>query len=112
MRSSTSPYFKALNRHFTFFGVDTRLFFCIAGISLPIVFSSGFHPMMLLLAALIFIVLHSLGVLMTRADTQILPVIRTYIHYQSYYPACSTIYAKPAFVKPSVPFYQGKKGWV
>lgn len=105
-------YFKSLNRHFTICGVDRQLFFLFVGLTLPIAFSARLSLLMDGIAFVIFIVLYSIGVLVTRKDPQILAVYRRHIHYKKYYRANASVHAASLRVKPSVPFYQGKRGFV
>ncbi|MBV9576350.1 MAG: VirB3 family type IV secretion system protein [Gammaproteobacteria bacterium] len=112
MRGTSSIYFKSLNRHFTILGVDKQLFFLFVGISLPIAISARLDLLMDIIAIIIFMILYIIGVLLTRQDKQILAIFKRHIHYQKYYRATSGIHAKIPFIKPSVPFYQGKRGLV
>lgn len=112
MRGTSAVYFKSLNRNFNVLGVDKHLFFLFVGISLPIAVSARLHPLMDGIALVIFMVLYAIGVLITRADNQMLEIFRRHIHYKKYYKATAGIHSKLPLVKPSVPFYQGKRGLV
>ncbi|MBA2649059.1 MAG: VirB3 family type IV secretion system protein [Legionella sp.] len=101
-----------LNRHFNIFGVDSQLFYLNVGLTLPIAFSARLSVVMIVVAALVFMVLHSVCLLITRADNQMLAIYRRHIHYRKFYSATPGIHAKMPKVKPSVPFYQGKRGLV
>ena len=79
---------------------------------MPIAFSARLAPLMDGVAIIVFTVLYTTGVLITRADNQMLAIYRRHIHYKKYYTAISGIHAKITTVKPSVPFYQGKRGLV
>jgi type IV secretory pathway TrbD component len=110
MRGTPVVYFQSLNRHFNILGVDRELFFLFLGVCVPIAFSARLAPLMDAVALIIFLLLHAIGVLMTRADNQMLSVYRRHIHAKKYYAAISGIHAKTVVIKPSVPFYQGKRG--
>ncbi|MBS0359326.1 MAG: VirB3 family type IV secretion system protein [Proteobacteria bacterium] len=112
MRGTSAPYFKSLNRTFHILGVNRELFFLFVGLCLPIAFSARLIPMMDIVACGIFIVLHSIGVLVTRADSQMLAIYRRHTHTKKYYKAISGIHTKSPILKPSVPFYQGQRGIV
>jgi type IV secretory pathway TrbD component len=103
-------YFNALNRPFNVLGVDRPLFFLLVGLCLPIAFSAHLAPGMDLLALALFGVLYGAGVLITRADNQMLAIYRRHIHYKKYYAHHPGIHAKKPLIKASVPFYQGKRG--
>ena len=112
MRGTPVTYFKSLNRPFTVLGVDRSLFYLFVGLCLAIAFSARLSLVMDVVAGLIFMILHAMGVLITRVDSNILAVYRRHIHYQKYYAAHAGIHAKVPLVKPSVPIYQGQRGWV
>ncbi|OAI45996.1 hypothetical protein AYO45_01940 [Gammaproteobacteria bacterium SCGC AG-212-F23] len=112
MRGTSAVYFKSLNRHFTVMGVDRQLFFLFIGLCLPIAFSARLVPFMDIIAFIIFMVLYSIGVLVTRADSQILAIFRRHIHYKKYYKANPSAHAQILKTISSVPFYQGKRGLV
>jgi len=111
-RGTATIYFKSLNRQFNIFGVDRQLFFLFVGITLPIAFAARLTPIMDGLALIIFTILHISGILITRADHQMLLIYRRHIHYKSYYTHISGIHAQIPPLKPSVPIYQGKRGLV
>jgi len=112
MRGTPVTYFKSLNRPFTVLGVDRSLFYLFVGLCLAIAFSARLSIVMDMVAGLIFLVLHVVGVLVTRIDSNILSVYRRHIHYQKHYAAEPGIHAKIPLIKPSVPVYQGQRGWV
>ncbi len=112
MRGTPSIYFNSLNRHLNILGVDKQLFFFFVGITLPIAYSARLVPIMDFVALGIFIILHSIGVLITRADNQMLAIYRRHIYYKKFYRTSSGIHPKVLLVKPSVPFYQGKRGLI
>lgn len=112
MRGTPVTYFKSLNRPFTVLGVDRSLFYLFVGLCLAIAFSARLSLVMDAIAGLLFIILHAVGVLITRVDTHILAVYRRHIHYKKYYVAEAGIHAKIPSVKSSVPVYQGQRGWV
>lgn len=110
MRGTPAYYFQSLNREFHVFGVNRELFFLFVGICLPIAFSARLSPLMDLIAFIIFMILYVIGVLITRADNQILEVYRRHIHFKKYYSPQAGIHAQVPTIKPSVPFYEGKRG--
>ena len=112
IRGTPSLYFQSLNRPFNVLGVDRQLFFLFVGLCLPIAFAARLNLVVDLITLVLFLFLHTIGILVTRADQQILAIYRRHIHYRNYYAAYPGIHAKVALVKPSVPFYQGKKGLV
>lgn len=112
MRGTPSIYFKSLNRQFNVLGVDRQIFFLIVAICLPIAFSDRLVPFMDAVALVVFIILYSIGILITRVDNQILVIYRRHIHYKKFYAASPGIHAKTPLVKPSVPVYQGQRGLV
>lgn len=112
MQGTPVIYFKSLNRSFTVFGVDRSLFYLFVGICLAMAFSARLSFTMDVVAGVVFLLLHGIGVLVTRMDSQILAIYRRHIHYRGYYAAQPTVHAKVSFVKSSVPFYLGKRGLV
>ncbi len=112
MRGTPVTYFKSLNRPFTVLGVDRSLFYLFVGLCLAIAFSARLSLTMDMVAGLAFVVLHAIGVLVTRVDSHILAVYRRHIHYQKYYAAQAGIHSKVSLIKPSVPVYQGQRGLV
>jgi type IV secretory pathway TrbD component len=110
MRGTPATYFQSLNRHFNVLGVDRQLFYLCLGLCLPIAFSARLMLRMDIIACGIFMGLYTLGILITRADNQMLLIYKRHIHYRRYYAAAPSVHASTAFVKPSVPFYQGKRG--
>jgi type IV secretory pathway TrbD component len=87
MRGTPAIYFKSLNRHFNVLGVDRQLFFLFVGICLPIAFSARLIPFMDIIALIVFAFLYAVGILITRADNQMLAIYRRHIHYKKYYAA-------------------------
>lgn len=112
MRGTPAIYFRSLNRYFHVLGVDRQLFYLVVGLCLPIAFSARLSPWMDGIALIIFALLHTGGILITRTDNQMLPIYRRHIHYKKYYAANPGIHAKVPLVKPSVPIYQGQRGLV
>ena len=112
MRGTPTLYYKSLNRHFTVMGVDRQLFFLFVGLCMPIAFSGRMSPMMDVIALVIFFILYIVGVLITRADPQMLIIYRRHIYYKKYYNAVPGIHAEMPVIRASVPFYQGKDGLV
>lgn len=112
MRGTSAIYFTALNRHFTVCGVERSLFYLFVGIGLAIAFSARLSLGMDIVALVIFLGLHAIGVLITRLDPQILLIYRRHIHLRSYYAPCPGVHAKIPILKPSVPFYGVKGGFV
>jgi type IV secretion system protein TrbD len=112
MHGTPVIYFKSLNRPFTVLGVDRSLFYLFVGLCLAIAFSARLSLMMDAVAGLVFLVLHVIGVLVTRVDSHILAVYRRHIHYRKYYAAQAGIHAVVHPIKPSVPVYQGQRGLV
>jgi type IV secretory pathway TrbD component len=112
MHGTPVIYFKSLNRPFTVLGVDRSLFYLFVGIGLAIAFSARLALVMDVVAGVVFVVLHAMGVLLTRVDANVLAVYRRHIHYHSYYAAQPTIGSFVPLIKPSVPVYQGQRGWV
>ena len=110
MRGTSTTYFKSLNRDFHIFGVDRQLFYLFVGLCLPIAVSAHFNWLMDLITLFIFAILYTAGVYITRIDKQMLAIYRRHIHYQGYYSAHPSVYARNILIKPSVPFYQGKRG--
>ena len=111
-RGTPAIYFKSLNRFFHIFGVEKQLFFLIFGFASTIAFSAKFNPAMDVIALIIFFIGHTMGILITRIDDQMLAIYRRHIHYKKYYTPTSGIHAALPIVKPSVAFYQGKRGLV
>lgn len=112
MRGTQAIYFNALNRHFTVLGVDRQFFYLCVGFCLPIAFSARLVPSMDIVAMAVFTVLYAAGILITRIDPQMIAMYQRHIHYHRYYAAIAGIHSTPPHVKPSVPFYQGKRGLV
>ncbi len=112
IRGTPATYFKSLNRTFNLLGVDKALFYLSIGICMPIAFSARLIPVMDGIAAIVFLILYLIGVLITRADSQMLALYKRHISYQKYYLSNPGIHSKIPLVKSSVPIYQGKQGLV
>lgn len=112
MRGTPVLFFGSLNRRFHILGVERQLFFLIIALTMPIAMSAKFRPLMDIMAAVIFILLHSIGVLITRVDYQFLAVFRRHIHQQRFYLAHPLVDSRLPIRKPSVPVYQGQRGLV
>lgn len=112
MRGTPAVYFNALNRHFTVCGVERSLFYLFVGIGLAIAFSARLSLVMDIIASVIFLALHAIGVLLTRLDPQILLIYRRHIHIHPYYAPLPGIHARMPIVKPSVPFFGVKAGLI
>lgn len=111
-RGTPAPFYQSLNRQFLVLGVERSLFFLLLPLSLPLPFSAHFAPKMDLIAVVIFLFLHVIGVLITRADPNMIEVFKRHINYRKYYDPIAGIHAPIKILKPSVPFYVGKKGLV
>lgn len=112
MRGTPTVFYQSLNRPFHVLGVDRPLFYIFVALCLPLAFASRLNIKMDLIAAGLFVVFHAIGVLITRADNQMLAVYRRHIHYRKYYAPQSGIHATIPLLRPSVPFYEGKRGLV
>lgn len=112
IRGTPAIYFKSLNRAFNVLGVDRQLFFLFLGLCLPIAFSARLSLIMDGLTLVVFTVLHIIGILVTRADNQMLAIYRRHIHYRKYYTVIPGVHAQIPILRPSVPIYQGKRGLV
>jgi type IV secretion system protein TrbD len=112
IRGTPAIYFKSLNRPFNILGVDRQLFFLFVGLCLPIAFSARLKLVADGIAFLMFIIMHVAGVLVTRADNNMLAIYRRHIHYKKYYAAHAGIHSRLPLLRPSVPVYQGKRGLV
>lgn len=112
MRGTPSLYFKSLNREFHMVGVDRQLFFLNVGLCTPIAFAAQFSPLMLIISGVLFLIGHVIGILITRADAQMVTLFQNQLRYRKYYAANPGIHAKVSVVKPSVIFYVGKTGLV
>lgn len=111
-RGTPAIYFKSLNRPFNVMGVERQLFFLFVGICLPIAFSARLSLVMDVVALVLFIILYSIGVIVTRIDNQILALYRRHISHKKYYAYNAGIHAKIPLLRPSVPVYEGKRGLV
>lgn len=112
MRGTAVPFYQSLNRSFHILGVDRSLFYLFIALCLPLAFASRLNVKIDIIAVGLFFVFYTVGVLITRADKQIIHVYRRHIHYQKYYSTHSGIHATVPLLKPSVPFYEGKRGLV
>ncbi len=111
-RGTAVPFYQSLNRQFLVLGVERSLFFLLLSLSLPIPFSAHFALKMDLIALGLFLVLHVAGVMITRADPNMIEVFKRHINYRKYYDPISGIHAQNKIIKPSVPYYIGKKGLI
>ncbi len=112
-RGTPAIYFNSLNRSFNVFGVEKQLFFLILGLSVPIALSSGLNNLMMdVIAIVTFLVLYSVGVLITRIDNRMFAVYKRHMRYKKYYTATAGIHSKPPVIQLSVPFYEGQRGLV
>lgn len=111
-RGTRIIYFKSLNESFLVMGVDRQLFYLGVGICLPIAFSARLTPLMDGVAALLFFILYSFGMLITRADQQMLAIYRRHIRYRKYYDCHPGIAILAPPINPSVPYFQGRRSLV
>jgi type IV secretory pathway TrbD component len=112
LRGTHVTFYSSLNRRFHIMGVNQRLFYLFLPLwgSVPIAW--GFNPVMIGVAGMLFLVLHTIGVLLTRADEQILEIYNRHRRYKPRYTTISGIHAKVPKVQISVPYYQGRRGLV
>lgn len=111
LRGTPSIYYQSLNRPFKIMGVERQLFFLIMGITTPIAVAGQFSPKTDICAFILFAIGHLIGVLITRADQQMLMIYRRHIQYKKYYTANPGVNARISpLIPPSVPVYEGKKG--
>lgn len=103
-------YYQSLNRPILMLGVDRSLFFLNVGLCLPIAFSGHFVVLMDIIAITCFLSGYCIGLLMTRADPDMLALYKRHIRYLKYYSAQPGIHAKPILIRPSVPVYIGQRG--
>ncbi len=94
-RGTPVPFYQALNRNFHMMGVNQRL-----------------KPIVIVFSLILFSVLHTIGILLTRADDKILEVYNRHRRYRPYYAPHPGIHATISKTKMSVPFYEGKQGLV
>lgn len=111
-RGTPVPFYQSLNREFLVLGVERSLFFLLVPLTLPLPFSAHFALKMDLIALVLFSLLHVAGVLITRADPKMIEVFKRHINYRKYYDPLAGIHAQNKIIKPSVPYYVGKKGLV
>ena len=112
MQGTPKRYYTALNRAHHLAGVDRSYFLVLVALTVPIAFADGFGWMMDMTAGLIFISGYGVGLLMMRADPQMLDLYRRHIRYARYYAALPGIAAKVALPKASVPVPTLKQGWI
>lgn len=112
LRGTPVIFYQALNRNFHMMGVSQKLFllFIPCWVTLPLAW--GLKPLSIIAAGVLFGVLHTLGILLTRADEKILEVYNRHRRYGTYYASVSGIHAKIKKTRMSVPFYEGKQGLV
>lgn len=112
IRGTPAPYFQSLTRPLTLMGVIRPLFYSNLGMMVFIAYSAQFAPIADIAAGVIGLVGYSIAVLLTRVDNDIVPIYKRHIHYAAYYEPQASIIASSVLVKPSVLFYEGKKGLV
>jgi len=105
-------YFKALNRQFYVMGIDRQLFFLLLGLCVPLAYSGHFALDINIIAVVLFTFGYIAAVFITRADAKFLPIYLRHIKYKSYYAPYPGIHAPIRLIKPSVPIYQGQRGFV
>lgn len=102
-------YFKALNRPFLWCRVEKKFFFLNCLCSLPMAWSCMFSSLWMDgLAALIFVIGHAVGVMITRADPHMIELYLKHIKYKRYYLGQPTIHSRRQPIRSSVLVYQGK----
>ena len=111
-RGTPVIFYKSLNRKFHVLGVNQRLFYLLLPFSGSIAMAWGFKPEMILVAVIASVILHAIGVLVTKADDQMLEVYNRHRQYRAYYAPVAGIHAKVRKPQMSVPYYQGKRGLV
>ena len=110
-RGTPMIYFKALNRPFLLCRVEKKWFFLNLLMSLPIAWSCMFTSLFMDgLSAVLFVVGHAIGMMITRADPLMLGLYLKHIKYARYYLGQPTIHSKRPPTRDSVPIYQGKGG--
>ena len=110
MRGTPLPFYHSLNKSTLIKGVNKELFDLIITISIALAFSGRFINIYTdLLAIIIFGVSIYFAKKMSAVDPQIMEVYRRHIHLKKYYPPISGIHATMPILKPSVPFYEGKR---
>jgi type IV secretory pathway TrbD component len=112
MRGTPVLFYQSLNRQFLVLGVERSLFFLLLPLSLSLPFSAHFALRMDLIAIALFLFLHVIGILITRADPNMIDVFKRHIHYRKYYDPIAGVHAQIKIIKPSVPYYVGKRGLV
>lgn len=105
-------YFKSLNRPFLVLGVERQLFYGLIALCLPIAISGRLMFSMDVLSFLLFLVFYTLGVLVTRIDPQVLAIAKRHLRFHPYYAPVPHIGASIPKLLPSVPIYQGQRGFV
>jgi hypothetical protein len=78
-RGTPVVFYQALNRNFHMMGVNQKLFllFIPCWVTLPLAW--GFKPIIIVFSLMLFAVLHTIGILLTRADDKILEVYNVLI---------------------------------
>lgn len=112
MRGTSVQYFQSLTRPMRILGINRQIFSANMGIAIFIAYSGRFALSVDMVAGILFVTGHAAGLLLTRLDDDILPILKRHIHYAKYYEPLSVISAPPALVKHSVAFYEGKRGLV
>jgi type IV secretory pathway TrbD component len=111
-RGTPAVFYQSLNRQFAMLGVNQKLFLLFIVFWMPIILAWRLNPFAILVGLLIFAILHAIGILLTRADDQILEVYNRHRRFKNDYPSISGIHAELTKTKNSVPYYEGKRGLV
>lgn len=90
-RGTPAHFYQALNKPFNVLGVERQLFYLFTGLSVLVLISGRLRPIPDVVAVLMFILLHSAGILITRRDSQMLAIYRNHIKYKRYYTAIAGI---------------------
>ena len=112
MRGTPIIYFKSLTRPIYIMGVSRELFYGNMGLAVFIAYSSHFAVWVDIFAFVLAILGYAIGLLLTRLDSQMVTIFKRHIHYARYYAPISGLQSTRPIVKPSVPFYEGKRGLV
>lgn len=110
MRGTPTQYFQSLTRPLKILGINRQIFSCNLGIAAFIAYSGHFSLFVDVVTVILFVIGHVAGVILTRFDYDICPVLKRHIHYARFYEPLSDISAPPSLVKPSVAFFEGKRG--
>lgn len=110
MRGTPLTFYHSLNKQTLVMGVNKELINLLATLSFALAFSGRFVNIYAdAVAAVLFISGFALARKLTKIDPQIMEVYRRHIHYRKYYAPIAGIHANSKILKPSVPFYVGKK---